>query len=78
MWIHIEEADDQTEDEQKLRDIVRLLLNHRGNSPTALVIKTNGKTVKGDLPFASVSYCEQLHSELAQLVGNESIKVERE
>lgn len=78
LWIHIEESDDPTEDEQKLRDIVRLLLNHRGNSPTALVIKTNGKTVKGDLPFASVSYCEQLHSELAQLVGNESIKVERE
>ena len=76
LWIHIQESNNPVEDEQKLRDIVRLLLNHKGNSPTALVIKTNGKTVKGDLPFASISYCEQLHSELAELVGNDSITVE--
>ena len=76
LWIHIEESNNPMEDEQKLRDIVRLLLNHKGDSPTALVIKTNGKTVKGDLPFARISYCEQLHSELAELVGNDSITIE--
>jgi len=76
LWIQIEESNNPNEDEQKLREIVRLLLNHKGDSPAALLIRTNGKVIRGELPFANIKYCEQLHSELAAIVGHDSINVE--
>ena len=56
--------------------MVKLLLNYPGNCPVALKIKTNGKLVRGDLPFASVSYCQQLHDDLIEMVGESGIEME--
>ena len=76
LWIQIEESNNPNEDEHKLREIVRLLLNHKGDSPAALLIRTNGKVIRGELPFANIKYCEQLHSELVAIVGDDGINVE--
>ena len=64
------------QDEHLLREVVKLLLNYPGNCPVALKIKTNGKLVRGDLPFASVSYCQQLHDDLTEMVGESGVEME--
>ena len=76
MWIRLEESSNPGQDESLLREVVKLLLNYPGDCPVALKIKTNGKLVKVDLPVASVSYCEELRDELAQMVGESSVEME--
>ena len=76
LWIRLEESSNPGQDEHLLREVVKLLLNYPGNCPVALKIKTNGKLVRGDLPFASVSYCQQLHDDLTEMVGESGIEME--
>ena len=76
LWIGLEESDHPGQDEHLLREVVRLLLNYPGDCPVALRIKTNGKMVRGELPFAAVRYCDELHRELASMVGEGKVEVE--
>ena len=76
LWIRLEESSNPGQDEHLLREVVKLLLNYPGDCPVALKIKTNGKLVRGDLPFASVGYCQQLHDDLTEMVGEAGIEME--
>ena len=76
LWIQLEESSNPGQDEHLLREVVKMLLNYPGNCPVALKIKTNGKLVKVDLPVASVSYCQQLHDDLTEMVGESGIEME--
>ena len=51
-------------------------MNYPGEGSVGLRIRTEGKTVIGELPFISVKYCPELHSDLAQMVGEAGIQVE--
>ncbi|MBI2856587.1 MAG: DNA polymerase III subunit alpha [Chloroflexi bacterium] len=76
LWIRLEESSHPGEDEHLLREVVRLLLNYPGSWPVALKIKTDGKLVRGDLPFLSIGYCEELHQGLVAMVGEGGVEVE--
>jgi DNA polymerase-3 subunit alpha len=77
LWISLEESSHTGEDEHLLREVVRLLLNYRGDFPVALKIKTNGRLVRGELPpDYSIRYCPELHQELVAMVGEDGVEVE--
>ena len=76
LWIKLEESSNPGQDEHKLREVVKLLMNYPGEGSVGLRIRTEGKTVIGELPFISVKYCPELHSDLAQMVGEGGIHVE--
>ena len=78
MWIGLEESSNPGQDEHLLREVVKLLLNYPGDCPVALKIKTNGKLVKVDLPVAPVTYCQELHNDLTEMVGESGIEMEGE
>ncbi|MFH1560332.1 MAG: DNA polymerase III subunit alpha [Chloroflexota bacterium] len=75
LWIRLEESSDVGQDEHMLREVVKLLMNYPGKGPVALRIKTDGKTVIGDLPSVSVNYCPELHQELVAMVGETGVEV---
>ncbi len=76
LWIRLEESSDPVHDEYMLRGIVKLLMNHPGEAPVGLRILSGGRTVIGELPFVSVSYCAELHEELEAMVGAGGVEVE--
>ena len=59
----------------RLREVVKLLLNYPGGCRVALRIKTDGKTVIGELPFVSVEYCPELRQEMVALVGETGVEM---
>ena len=75
LWIRLEESSNPGYDEHMLRAVVRLLKNYPGEGPVGLRIKTNGKTVIGELPGVSVEYCPELHHELVAMVGEGGVEV---
>ena len=78
LWIRLEESDNPGRDEHLLREVVKMLMNHPGNTPVALRIRTGGRLVTGDLPFVSVNCCEELNHDLMALVGDEAVALETE
>ena len=75
LWIRLEESSNPGQDEHMLREVVKLLLNYPGEGQVALRIKTDGKTVIGELPRVSVRYCPELHRELVAVVGEGAVEV---
>jgi DNA polymerase-3 subunit alpha len=75
LWISLEESSNPGQDEHMLREVVKLLLNYPGKCPVALRIKTDGRMVMGELPFASVKFCPELHRELVDMVGEAGVEV---
>ena len=79
LWINLEESSHTGEDEHLLREVMRLLLNYRGDFPVALKIKTNGRLVRGELPLDySIRYCQELHQGLVAMLGEDGVEVEGE
>ena len=76
LWIRLEETSNPGQDENLLREVVKMLLNYPGDCPVALKINTNGRLVRVDLPLASVSYCQELHDDLTEMVGESGIEME--
>ena len=76
LWIRLEESSNPGRDEHMLREVVKLLMNYPGEGHVGLRIKTDGKTVIGDLPSVSVKYCQELHQELVTMVGEGAVEVE--
>ena len=75
LWIRLEESSNPGRDEHMLREVVKLLMNYPGEGRVGLRIKTDGKTVIGDLPSVSVKYCQELHQELVAMVGEGGVEV---
>ena len=73
--IRITESGQFVEDRGVLEDVVKLLLNYRGESPVILEVATNGSVVKLEMPFAKVEPCDELRDKLAELVGPENVAV---
>jgi DNA polymerase-3 subunit alpha len=75
LLIRVEETGRSTEDKHRLEDIVRVLLEFKGTSPVKLEVKTGGRVVTMDMPFATVDCCSELESRLADLVGPENVSM---
>ena len=75
VMVRLMESGHLTEDRGKLEDVVRLLLNYRGETPVTLEVATNGNVVKLDMPFAKVEPCHELKSKLSELVGADNVAI---
>ncbi len=75
VMVRLMESGHLTEDRGKLEDVVRLLLNYRGETPVTLEVATNGNVVKLDMPFAKVEPCDELKSKLSELVGADNVAI---
>jgi DNA polymerase-3 subunit alpha len=75
LWIRLEESSNPGHDEHLLRGVVKLLLNYPGEGSVGLKIKTDGRTVIGELPSVSIGYCDELHQELVAMVGEGAVEV---
>ena len=75
VMVRLMESGHLTEDRGKLEDVVRLLLNYRGETPVTLEVATNGNVVKLDMPFAKVDPCGELKSKLTELVGADNVAI---
>jgi DNA polymerase-3 subunit alpha len=73
--VRVEETGELAEDRYRLEDVVRLLLEYRGRSSVTLEVKTGGKVVRMDMPFATVEPCADLKRRLGELLGPENVSM---
>ena len=64
------ETDRPSEDARRLDDVVRLLLEYRGNDTVRMEIATDGRVVMLDWPLIQVDICPALEDGLRELLGN--------
>lgn len=73
--IKVEESGKAAEDRYRLEDVVRVLLEFKGASSVTLEVKTSGRVVTMDMPFATVDPCPELETRLSDLLGPENISM---
>ncbi len=73
--IRVEETGRSAEDRYRLEDVVRILLEFKGMSAVKLEVKTSGRVVTMDMPFATVDPCPELETRLSDLLGPENISL---
>ena len=73
--IRVEESGRAAEDRYRLEDVVRVLLEFKGASSVTLEVKTSGRVVTMDMPFATVDPCPELETRLSDLLGPENISM---
>ena len=71
----LRETTDPGEDEGRLREAVKLLLNYQGEDRVLLELHSGDRTVEMEAPYTTGS-CPTLHQELAQLLGPGSVQVD--
>ena len=72
LLVRLRETGAAADDRLRLEDIVRLLLNYRGDDRLVLEVATDGRVVRLDMPF-TVRPCEELTANLAELVGADNV-----
>ena len=72
--VRVAETGSAAEDKYRFEDIIRLLLNYKGDHPFMLEIETGGRIVTLDMPFA-INPCDELTSNLRELIGSENVLV---
>ena len=75
LLIRVTETGRLAEDRHRLEDVVRVLLEFKGRSAVTLEVKTAGRVVTMDMPFASVDCCPELETRLADLLGPGNISM---
>jgi DNA polymerase-3 subunit alpha len=73
--ISVHQTDDEAADLARLRQILSILEEFPGEDKTYLRVANGVGMVKMELPNCPVSYCEELHRRLAELVGEEGLSV---
>ena len=74
--LRIQETDRPQEDEARLRDALKVVLNHIGQDRVLLEVQQNaGKRVRLETPFFT-QYCTELHSALEVMLGPTAVLVE--
>ncbi|MBI2165621.1 MAG: DNA polymerase III subunit alpha [Chloroflexi bacterium] len=72
LLITIRESDSPHEDEQRLREAVKILLEYPGTSQVTLRLLSNGRRYKV-LPANTVGLCPELLRKLGELLGEEAV-----
>jgi hypothetical protein len=62
------------EDKNRFEDIIRLLLNYKGDHPFILEVETGERIVTLEMPFA-IQPCDELVSNLSELIGSDNVVV---
>ncbi|MBT9148642.1 MAG: DNA polymerase III subunit alpha [Dehalococcoidia bacterium] len=71
--ISISQTEDVREDIARLQQVFAILEQFPGEDKVYLAIDNSIGTVTLDLPTLGVSYCPQLHQQLAEIVGKEGV-----
>ena len=72
--IRVSETGVVAEDKNRFEDIIRLLLNHKGNHPFVLEVETGERVVTLEMPFA-IQPCDALVSNLSEMIGSENVLI---
>ncbi len=75
LTINIVQTEDVEADTALLKQILALLEQFPGEDKVELAIINGNHVVKLDMPDLNISYCAELHRQLAELVGEESLAV---
>ncbi len=67
--VKMAETDQPEEDTYRLREVLKTLLEYKGQDRVNLEILTNGKKVRLDVPIVSTRYCTELHQKIEALLG---------
>jgi DNA polymerase-3 subunit alpha len=74
-WLQLmlQETDDPQEDEYRLREAMKLLLEFPGHDPVLLEVKTHGKAVRLDASITA-NCCDDLRGRLEELLGEGTVQ----
>ena len=72
--IRISETGVVAEDKNRFEDIIRLLLNYKGDHPFVLEVETGERIVTLEMPFA-IQPCDELVSNLSEMIGSENVLI---
>ncbi|MCH8223248.1 MAG: DNA polymerase III subunit alpha [Chloroflexi bacterium] len=72
--VRVVETDHPREDRYQLEDLVKTLLNFRGDEAVTLEIKTAADTIKMEMPFVHVRSCPELTDRLTEMLGSENVR----
>ena len=67
--VRLQESDAPSDDARLLDDIVRLLLEYRGDDSVVMEVATDGRIVTLEWPLIKVRICPDLEAELTSLMG---------
>ena len=67
--VRLQESDEPADDARLLDDIVRLLLEYRGDDSVVMEVATDGRIVTLEWPLIKVRICPDLEAELTSLMG---------
>ena len=67
--VRLQESDEPADDARLLDDIVRLLLEYRGDDSVVMEVATDGRIVTLEWPLVKVRICPDLEAELTSLMG---------
>ncbi|MBI4305775.1 MAG: hypothetical protein HY678_05595, partial [Chloroflexi bacterium] len=73
--VRIFESGKELDDRYRLEDLVKTLLEFRGDAPVVLEIAANGRLVRLDMQFVTVRTCPELTERLVQMLGAENVRV---
>jgi DNA polymerase-3 subunit alpha len=74
--LRLRETGDAPADEARLREVLKLLLEHPGPDPVVLHLVSGGKVVQVELPSITVAYSEDLRLLLEGYLGPQSVFTE--
>ena len=70
------ETGEALEDRFRLEDLVKLLLEFRGNIPVKLEVQASGTLVNLAMPFVHVQLCEDLKAKLSEMLGPDNFRID--
>ena len=73
----LQETGSQSEDESRMREALKLILDHTGSDRVLLEVMQEGKRVRLETPF-STGYSAELHAMLERVLGSAAFRVEAE
>ncbi len=74
--ISLEQTGDKSGDIANLHKVVAILRDFPGNDEVSLMIDNDKKLFKLKLPGVRIDYCPELHRRLAELIGEDRVKLE--
>jgi DNA polymerase-3 subunit alpha len=75
--IRFTETESQTADAQLLHEVLRAILEFPGQDRVYLDISTNGTSVKLEMEQITTGFCDDLQTQLQDLLGGNSVSVEQ-
>ena len=72
--IRVTETGVIVEDKNRFEDIIRLLLNYKGDHPFILEVETGERLITLEMPF-QIQPCDELVSNLSELIGSSNVVV---